>query len=265
VTSPTPDNPAGRPELALSPVVTAPTTPAAAARARFFLFVNGINRRENDFGAWHLSACEWIQSPRTPPTWRADVLDNYVGVFDRWARQGRIVTACCEKLTRHQRQYAAAGVDVEVVGVGHSNGCPVLCGALRENPDLRVDELHLIASAERADCDANGLNAAVARGQVDRVVCYCSADDEALRLGEWTHWLSYLNAKWGYGNMGRVGPLNPAGNRIRSVWFPTFLSGRGLHSDYFKPENFDRMMGRVINHGDGPDDLPTFDLPPVGR
>jgi hypothetical protein len=221
VTSPTPDNPAGRPELALSPVVPAPTTPAAAARARFFLFVNGINRRENDFGAWHLSACEWIQSPRTPPTWRADVLDNYVGVFDRWARQGRIVTACCEKLTRHQRQYAAAGVDVE--------------------------------------------NAAVARGQVDRVVCYCSADDEALRLGEWTHWLSYLNAKWGYGNMGRVGPLNPAGNRIRSVWFPTFLSGRGLHSDYFKPENFDRMMGRVINHGDGPDDLPTFDLPPVGR
>ena len=85
-----------------------------------------------------------------------------------------------------------------IIAVGHSNGGAILTDCLRDHPNVRIDELHLIAAAVNADCDASGLNLIAGRGQVKRVVLYVSASDEVLGLGPLVS----------YGTLGKTGPCN---------------------------------------------------------
>lgn len=63
---------------------------------------------------------------------------------------------------------------------GHSNGGKLLCRALQLHPEIRLGELHLIASAADVDCDKNGLNQAARNGQFESVTIYISPEDEIL-------------------------------------------------------------------------------------
>jgi hypothetical protein len=222
-----------RPELSQSPVVPAPTLFANTERARFFLFVNGILQGINSFNAWHLAAEEWIESPRTPPAWRADTFSYHTGIF-RFG-QSKFITECCRKLTARQDQYRAAGILVETIAVGHSNGCDILCKTLQENPSLRIDELQLIGAANSASFEKNGLNAALAQGRVDSVVVHWSKSDGVLHKGGF----------FGYGGLGKTGPQDV--RRARGV-LDVEWQNTG-HSGYFHPSRFDELMTRVINHG----------------
>jgi hypothetical protein len=233
--------------------------------AHLFDFLNGINRKVNQFTGWDEDAVDWIHSPRTPANWRANNFAYSVGTFDRWRKQAGLIEAAADKLWRWQT--ANPGTPTTVAA--HSNGCAIACGMLRTNPGIVIDRLHLIAAAEWASFDANGLNAAVLGGRVNRVVLHCSTADEYLGLAEYGQWLHWVNARFGYGSLGKSGPkdVDP-----RVLPFVDVVWREGYrHSDYFAPDGrFEKTMRRIAFGADDatePRDfikLPTYDLPPIG-
>lgn len=227
------------------------TSQIAATSPRFFFFINGINLAKNAFFDWHLNAVRWIEGDKCPENWRAEPFSYQVSAVDRWLHQKQIIAAAGKVLAGH----IACRPNDPVTVVGHSNGCAVACGMLRENPLLKIDELHLIASAETSDCDKNGINAAIHQGRVRRLCFYCSHADSALAWAKRTRWLGWLNPAWEYGWMGLDGPNFsktwtvefPDGTRTMAVvkWFDGYD-----HSTYFEPSHFENTMARVINHGE---------------
>lgn len=115
--------------------------------------------------------------------------------------------------------HSAMDLGREIIIIGHSNGARIIFHALRNDPTLKVKRIVLIAAADHADCDDNGLNNAAADGQIEQLQLYVSPDDEALGIGNLL----------GYGTLGKTGPANPSPTLV-SI---TVLTGRHCkHSDW---------------------------------
>lgn len=115
--------------------------------------------------------------------------------------------------------------------VGHSNGCRILLHVLKRHPRIRIDVLQLIAAADNPDCDANGLNDAVARGQVGKVVFYVSPIDEVLGL-----------PVIGYGTLGKVGPHNMS-DALKAI--TAIIEEPMKHSEWVS-EKFEQTMRQIV-------------------
>lgn len=212
---------------------------------RHYLFINGINSDPENHSGWQYMAERWVLK-RTQD--RADTYSYAVRTSTRWVYQAGHVKEACRCLLE------SVGPTTEVVLVGHSNGAAVVCAMLDCIKPYRIAEVHLIAGAVDEDCDHNGLNAAVARGQLGRVVCYCSEVDEALKWAGVSQklfgWTRNLNRRWskfpalGYGYLGLVGPKKMSLETQRAtteVWRPF------AHSQWFSVNHFDGVMEYVTS------------------
>jgi pimeloyl-ACP methyl ester carboxylesterase len=209
---------------------------------RYFFFINGINLKKNAYFDWHLNAARWVQSDQCPERWQAEPFSYQVSALDRWLHQQSIINSFAQVLGDHVEDKSNDRVTL----CGHSNGCAVICGVLRQNPTIKVDELHLIAAAAQNDFVKNGLGRALSTGQVNQVFLHCSHADSALAWAKRTRWLGWFNSGWEYGWMGLDGPVNTPTiyDGKCTIWYPGYD-----HSSYFEPLNFDHVMHRVINHG----------------
>lgn len=203
--------------------------------SRYYLFINGINTDvEEILLNWNYRAERWVED-RTPD--RADTYAYKVKTFTRWLKQGEHIDKAAACLTG--RSHAKD----DLILVGHSNGCAIAAGVLAKYPQIGVTELHLIAAAVDDSYDTNGLNECVARGQVGTIYLYCSTADEALKWARKTHWIHWLNSRWGYGSLGLTGPsamTEESRKRTTVYWHENFN-----HSTYFDAGNFDNTMRSI--------------------
>lgn len=121
---------------------------------------------------------------------------------------------------------------------GHSNGCDVICRALKY-VDGHVAGIQLMAAACESSFVENGLNNALVNGRIGKVLLCCSPDDRALWLARMSHSVFNLVGN-GYGSLGFTGPLNVQDeieHRVTTHWFPGYD-----HGDYVSPANLRRTM-----------------------
>jgi pimeloyl-ACP methyl ester carboxylesterase len=209
-------------------------------RPKYFFFINGILTSTADMTAWNREAERWVD--RNCGDAKADSYSYAVGPISRFFTQAKHVRAATQCLV----EGVPPGSLVEVVG--HSNGAALAVQMLADNPWISIDELHLVAAAVDADFEANGLNAAIDRGQVMRVVVYRSRDDEALRVARDTNWINRLVRGLGYGTLGLEGPRNQS-RAARAYTRVEECPGFG-HSTYFDAAHFEDMMRRLTHAGD---------------
>lgn len=196
----------------------------------YYFFIPGINTNTADIDGWHDRAERYCERLGL----RANAYPYHVTALDRWIHQAGHI--------RNAMRCLREGVmpDERIAVTTHSNGAAIACGMLREYHDWHVSELHLVAGAEFASYEQNGLNAAVDRGQVKAIFLYCSRSDRALKAAKATRKvLRFVGL--GFGSIGLTGPADmsdEADARTRVVWRDGFD-----HSDYFTPaENFESTM-----------------------
>lgn len=198
------------------------------SRRRFYLFVPGIHQRPAGFDDWADRAVEWVEDHSTDA---ARAYEYRCRWWQKTLGQRRRVDHCAQLLNSR--------ADYRRVVVAHSNGCAIALDLLKRYPRMAVETMHLFAAAAPASFDANGLNAAFARGQLGELFLYGSDQDAALWLGGASRFLLGW-AGLGYGDLGRVGPKHMAdAAAIRTVreWRNDFG-----HCDWFSPRHFDFTM-----------------------
>lgn len=203
------------------------TTPK---RNRVFIFVNGILNLPGSHNGWTDRAATWINS-RTKD--RAEKFEYFCGPISRRLR----ISFHAEALAHLIANYTGS----RVVLVGHSNGCELICRALRVS-GVPIEDVHLISGACSPDFDRNGLNELMRAHRVLRTHVYVAEQDLPMRLAKWTgKFLGLLGL--GYGILGYKGPLNVDDEflpRVRTVTRADFG-----HSTWFEPKHFHNLMVEV--------------------
>ena len=111
--------------------------------------------------------------------------------------------------------------------VTHSHGAAILLASLSRHKEARIRRWIGIASAVDCDCEKNGINAAIASGQVESIVLCQSLNDLVL---------AGPGMLPGYGQLGLFGPSNLA--------YPVFINIQEFacdHSGYFQGEDLRRV------------------------
>ena len=195
-----------------------------------YIYVCGIMTFPGESGNWTGKAVTWTQ---TRPELPAEKIEYFSpGLFSRSIGQ----EARAEKLVKTLNEYLSRGR--RIILVAHSNGCDVALDALQQMGWPRIEALHLISGACEADFDQNGLNLALALERIGRVVVYVAKRDIALYLAA-----SPLGRCFGYGDLGRTGPVNQD-FPVETVVEPEFG-----HSDWFHGDHFEVTM-RMLTGGD---------------
>ena len=200
-----------------------------------YIAVNGIATWPGDARNWNKRFVTWIN------------LDaEHYAAGDRAENDEYFTTAATVWI--HARDRAKAFADLldqfygwRIIVVAHSNGCHVAVDALKIATSVKIDALHLVAGAVDGNFRRNGLNWALKKGQVGRVVVYRGGKDWAMRL------CSTLAGKALFGVYLGDKPLGLAGaqdvdqfietDRVREVFEPTYG-----HSSWWADENFDATM-----------------------
>lgn len=155
---------------------------------------------------------------------REEKFEHFSGVLTRHIWQEKRAIGLAELANK----YLAKGWRVFLRG--HSNGCDVICRAIKHIEHGSIAGIQLIAAACQADFGKNGLNDALLHGRVQKAVLCCSSDDRALWLARASHPVLRLFAN-GYGSLGFSGPLNVLDaieHRVCTVWRPGFDHGDWL-------------------------------------
>lgn len=220
---------------------TDPTAPKVPPRTPYWFFVEGIENNTNDCRGWHLEAERWFE--RNTP-FRADNLAYHVKFWNRWVHQKKVIDDLYYCLSSSLGPPTAT-VDEnrpwgELRMVGHSNGCPVILEMFNKYPEAHCKELHLVAGAALADCDANHLNKLAANGQVERVFIWVSESDTVLQKWARASRRFFGFAGLGYGDLGYTGPQNMS-PKLTSIFQLVPRPGY-RHSDYFVPAHFEDTM-----------------------
>lgn len=191
--------------------------------------VNGILTRPGNSHAWTDRAVTWFHQTSMA---RAEKFEYLALPLTRRLFQ----KSRAKNLALLVNSYAGSDIFL----IGHSNGCDLICRALKQS-STPVRGVHLIAAATESDMGENGLNEALAMGRLGTVHVYRGMDDKAL-------WFAHLTSKLltpfglGYGDLGRQGPENVAdwswsGSRLFVHDYPGFG-----HSDFFKDKIFITTM-----------------------
>lgn len=199
-------------------------------RPRIYIFVNGILTFPGLSHNWNRRAVTWVHV-NTPH--RAESLEYYIGPITRPFLDGYRA----RKLARKLGFYIDAGF--ELVLVGHSNGCDVVLDALRllDWPDIH--QVHLFSGACEADCELNGLNAALAGQRIGRVFNYVAEMDLALHLAA-----TPIGRAFGFGILG-CGAQGIPDSLITSNQFVEVRNTHFGHSTWFAGQHFAKTMERI--------------------
>lgn len=197
-------------------------------KSTFYFCVNGILTVPGDSEGWTIRANEWIE-------------DRYLGYADRYEYfSGALLTRMLFQARRAReviKRLKQRAVNHDIVLVGHSNGCEIICRVLKSQ-EIKCKAVHLIAAACEQDFNKNGLNKAIEDGIVDELHLYTSTSDEALDLARATSWLSFFGM--GYGLLGSKGPTHINLQAILKTEIHRRDSYR--HSTWFDEHHLDETM-----------------------
>lgn len=204
----------------------------SASRRSVYIFVNGILTLPGSGRNWNRRAVTWLHT-RGPERACAESLEYFAAAILRFVGQRSRARKLATKISYYNR----AGFTVHLVG--HSNGCDVICDALRLDESLRVGNIAMIAGACEEDADRNGVNAAFRRGSIrGDMTLHNGAKDWALALA--SLWPARLV---GYGALGRRGLQNlhkDFQHRLKVITHPA-----AGHGTFFDGNNFDDLMARL--------------------
>lgn len=127
--------------------------------------------------------------------------------------------------------------------IGHSNGTDVILDAFDADPSLSCDEMHLVCAACEADCDKNGLNAALQDGRIGHLFIYVAGRDLALKLA--ARW--FERTILGYGTLGLHGPkklLATVSHMVTVIKAPPWTHYG--HSECWSNQNFAATMAHFL-------------------
>lgn len=198
-----------------------------------YIFVNGIMNRPGSASGWTDRACTWIG--RNLDGAHAEKFEYLALPLTRRLLQNR--------RAGHLAELIAQFDGAKIVLVGHSNGCDLICLALRKLAFLDVAEAHLISPACSADFSINGLNLALYSLRLGRVKVYVGEKDRAMRLAHWSGKILGL-VGLGYGTLGLNGPINVQAENVANV--STVYFSDFDHSTVFEAQNFDRLMRSIV-------------------
>jgi hypothetical protein len=126
----------------------------------------------NDKSAWSTRLAEWGNANTYADF---STLKYWEGVFG-WGH-GSHVRELRDLLRSELAEFTETG---QQHAIGHSNGCRLLLECLIENPDLVIDDLHLVAAWAKCDVTKNGILELLKREQVKRIFVYVSKGDDVL-------------------------------------------------------------------------------------
>jgi esterase/lipase superfamily enzyme len=125
----------------------------------------------------------------------------------------------------------------EIHLVAHSNGGDVVFDALRYLSWPKIKSIQLFAPACDNDFARLGVRAAQENGSIGFVTVYISGKDGALKLAS-----TFLGRLFGYGELGRTGPVNHLEARTAVVRRDDWG-----HSDWWLDQNFPWSMRQILN------------------
>lgn len=196
---------------------------------RVYIYINGIKTDPGNPTSWTDRAVTWTH---VNTEHYAEKFEYYAGALTRRLHQ-HFRANSLQRMLGFYRGW-------EIVLVGHSNGCDIICRVLRrlEHP---VKEVHLIAGA----CDIPEYN----RDLVGSVKVYIGGEDKAMLLAKLSRrLLGWLGLGYGF-----LGGMNPKAARAKFGSKNVIYRPSYGHSTWF--ENgllFDMtMMGVVGKEGDG--------------
>jgi hypothetical protein len=124
----------------------------------------------------------------------------------------------------------------EIHLVGHSNGGDVIFDALRYLSWPKIKSIQLFAPACGNDFKQLGVLEAQENGAIGFVTVYISGKDGALKLAS-----TFLGRLFGYGELGRTGPMNHLPERTEVVRRDDWG-----HSDWWLDQNFNWSMRQIL-------------------
>lgn len=219
---------------------------------KYFMLVNGIETKLGNLENWHYRMEDEIEL-RTP--WQANVFPYHSPVWIAWARRRKLEEALMAKMLKR------SSPGQRMVMAAHSDGCRITLNMLKKmaaivkqqkagesnvQPEMKIHELYLIASAADDDCETNGINEAIETGLVEKIMIMKSPDDKALKKAKFFHFMNKIYSKWGYGYMGLTGLKNrvetlPPGVEVREKEFPGYD-----HGTYFDTDHWDETVSYVM-------------------
>ena len=164
-----------------------------------FIFINGILNHPEDLHGWTDEACGHVAQQTVFDADRYEYFTMPLLRPFKQAWRAKQIALLVEEW-----------VGYEIVLVGHSNGCDLICRYLKtlSRKDIllpKILQVHLIAGATDCSCKANGLNEVLKDGILGSAYIYCSLGDRALQKAKgWTGWLRRFGL--GYGWLGLGGP-----------------------------------------------------------
>lgn len=201
---------------------------------RLYICVNGICNSPGSANGWTDRFCDWIHANTD---FRADKFEYFAGPLTRRILQGKRAKELAKRIA-----VLSKGNDVYLVG--HSNGCDLICRALKALMAAKVEQIHLIAPATDADFRKNGMNMALLTKAVQKVFVYVANKDGAMKFaGATGKFLKFFGL--GYDTLGLTGEKNVDNavmDRVESVHYAEFH-----HSTFFEDQNFDSLMYSITH------------------
>jgi len=196
---------------------------------KVYIFVNGIMNNPGQSDNWTDRAVTWMHIHTAPDVIPAEKFEYFTGPLTRRLFQ----QYRSNKLARVLSFYF--GADFDVVLVGHSNGCDIICRVL-DMLTHPVKEVHLISPACHKPAYHNGL--------VEQLYVYIGGQDKAMK---WAKLSEKLLGRWGlgYGSLGGISRTEA--QRLFGVSNVNYEPAFG-HSTWFeKGPLFDMTMSSILN------------------
>ncbi len=201
-----------------------------------YIFERGILGWESLFGQWKQwpnQAVAWIN--RNTPH-KAQTLTYFCGPILAAATRGF-----------RARQFAKlikAYAGDRIIMACHSEGTATGLRALDIAGWPRIEELHLICGAADSDFDANGLNDAIARNRIGKVIVYVAGRDDAMKLEDTYVGSLCFGLQTAGQPLGLKGPTNMRPDVARSVTVKAWKNYG--HSTCWTRAYFDWTMGEIV-------------------
>lgn len=199
------------------------------------IFVNGILTLPGSAHAWTDRAVTWFHLNSLA---KAEKFEYLALPLTRRLMQRRRARNLAELIDSY--------TSMDVVLVGHSNGCDLICRALKLTSHP-IQAVHLFSAACNASLDDNGLNAALESGRLGVVHVYRGLKDRALRFAYWTSWI-LKPLGLGYGSLGYQGPKEIARDEWKEDRLLVHDYATFGHGSFFSEEVFPLTMGAIKLH-----------------
>ena len=194
-----------------------------------FLLINGIRNNPCDMFAWTDRAERILQLEYGI---LSEKLEYKIGAI----RPPSKMRSLSADLVKVVKRYNASGRRPNIMA--HSNANVLACRAFAAEPGIKIDTLFMVMPACWSSMKDNGLNHALDRGQVKRIICFGSDNDRVVKWGGRTSFLKPLGM--GYGDASYRGLTDIAQGLERQV--RNIRINKWGHSDFGTEANLHRFL-----------------------